>query len=436
MEIKEMLERATKLFEDVRAILTNKDATAEDIAKSETMIAEAKGLQARAAQVKEIEAARDTLTAQTKTATNAAPSGFRSFGQFLIEVSKAGNRHYRGLLHPALAEMERGAKAISSGEPVTQNKAGWESKADLAEGVGATGGFLVPTEYRPELLGVTPPPNSVRGRATIIPMRRRQVNIPVLNQTNTAACVPHWYGGITANWTEEAEQKSKTDPTFKQISLTAHKLVCYTVSSDELLDDEAIGLASFLGGPMGFRGAIEWHEEYAFLQGTGGGQPLGVINAGATISVAPAALIGLGIGDVLNMLEAFLPGSNGVWMLNQQHLSNLYGMVDAAGNMLFVPNVNDTAPGKLFGYPVVFTEKLPAPGTTGSVILCDWKYYLVGDRQGTTIESDNSELFRYDQTSWRAVHRVDGQPWLSAPLTLQDGTTQVSPFVMLSTKST
>jgi HK97 family phage major capsid protein len=285
-------------------------------------------------------------------------------------------------------------------------------------------------------LGVTPPPNSVRGRATIIPMRRRQVNIPVLNQVNTTACVPHWYGGITANWTEEAEQKTKTDPTFKQISLTAHKLVCYTVSSDELLDDEAIGLAAFLGGPMGFRGAIEWHEEYAFLQGTGGGQPLGVINAGATISVAPAALIGLGIGDVLNMLEAFLPGSNGVWMLNQQHLSNLYGMVDAAGNMLFVPNVNDTAPGKLFGYPVVFTEKLPAPGTTGSVILCDWKYYLVGDRQGTTIESDNSELFRYDQTSWRAVHRVDGQPWLSAPLTLQDGTTQVSPFVMLSTKST
>jgi HK97 family phage major capsid protein len=111
-------------------------------------------------------------------------------------------------------------------------------------------------------------------------------------------------------------------------------------------------------------------------------------------------------------------------------------MVDAANNIIFVPNINDTAPGKLFGYPVVFTEKLPVPGVTGSVILCDWKYYLIGDRQGTTIESNNSELFRYDQTSWRAVHRVDGQPWLSAPLTLSDGSSQVSPFVQLSTKAT
>mgnify|MGYP001168639250 CR=1 FL=1 len=436
MEIKEMLERAHKLFDDVRAILTNKAATAEDVAKAEAMIVEAKGLQARAAQVKEIETARDVLAAETKNVTQGAPSKFRSFGHYLIEVAKTGNRSYRGAIHPALVEMERAAKALSSGEPVTSGAAGWESKADMAEGVGATGGFLVPTEYRPELLGITPPPNSVRGRASIIPMRRRQVNIPVLNQANTTASVPHWYGGITANWTEEAEQKGKTDPTFKQISLTAHKLVCYTVASDELLDDEAIGLASFLGGPMGFRGAIEWHEEYAFLVGTGAGQPLGVVNAGATIAVAPAALIGFGIADVVNMLEAFLPGANGVWMLNQRHLSNLYGMVDPAGFLIFVPNINDTAPGKLFGYPVVFTEKLPLPGTTGSVILCDWKYYLVGDRQGTTIESNNSELFRYDQTSWRAVHRVDGQPWLSAPLTLSDGSSQVSPFVQLSTKST
>ena len=30
------------------------------------------------------------------------------------------------------------------------------------------------------------------------------------------------------------------------------------------------------------------------------------------------------------------------------------------------------------------------------------------------------------------IHRVDGQPWLNAPLTYQDTTTQVSPFVALS----
>jgi hypothetical protein len=30
------------------------------------------------------------------------------------------------------------------------------------------------------------------------------------------------------------------------------------------------------------------------------------------------------------------------------------------------------------------------------------------------------------------VERVDGQSWMDKPVTLQDGTTQVSPFVVLN----
>jgi hypothetical protein len=33
--------------------------------------------------------------------------------------------------------------------------------------------------------------------------------------------------------------------------------------------------------------------------------------------------------------------------------------------------------------------------------------------------------------TWRVVERVDGQPWLDKAVTLQDATTQVSPFVVL-----
>ena len=94
------------------------------------------------------------------------------------------------------------------------------------------------------------------------------------------------------------------------------------------------------------------------------------------------------------------------------------------------------APSTLLGYPVRFTEKNPRIGTVGDVLLIDPLYYLIGDRQATTVESTQFDMWRYDQTSWRVVHRVDGQPWLSAPLTYQDGTTQVSPFVMLGAKTT
>jgi HK97 family phage major capsid protein len=88
------------------------------------------------------------------------------------------------------------------------------------------------------------------------------------------------------------------------------------------------------------------------------------------------------------------------------------------------------------GYPIVWTEKLPALGTQGDILLANWPDYLVGDRQATTIDASMHYRFRYDLMAWRAVHRVDGQPWLSAPLTLADGAFQISPFVILGDVAT
>jgi hypothetical protein len=34
--------------------------------------------------------------------------------------------------------------------------------------------------------------------------------------------------------------------------------------------------------------------------------------------------------------------------------------------------------------------------------------------------------------TWRFVQRVDGRPWLDNVITLQDGSTTVSPFVVLN----
>ena len=80
---------------------------------------------------------------------------------------------------------------------------------------------------------------------------------------------------------------------------------------------------------------------------------------------------------------------------------------------------------------MLFTEKTPTLGTTGDVLLCDFSQYLIGDGSNATLESSIHERFRYDQTSFRLVKRVDGQEWCKAPVLLADGATQVSPFVEL-----
>ena len=40
--------------------------------------------------------------------------------------------------------------------------------------------------------------------------------------------------------------------------------------------------------------------------------------------------------------------------------------------------------------------------------------------------------FLKNQMTWRVVERVDGQPWLEKPITLQDASSTVSPFVILN----
>jgi len=433
MDYKEKMARAKKLYDDAKAILTNDEATAEEKAKVPEMLKDAEALKAEAIQLKDILASAGEVVSHLETKQGKDeekperkdPTEFKDWAEFLYAAHRANHKD------PSFRRNDPRLQWFREEE-----KGGHEEKV-MVEGVGASGGFLVPVEFLPQLQAAMAEDTIVRSRATIIRMRRRQINIPVLNQTGTTANQPHWFGGMTFSWAEEATEKDQADPSFRQVQLVAHKLIGYTNASDELVDDAAISLSDFLSGPLGFAGGVAWYEDYAMLRGTGAGQPLGVINAGATITVNRAA-VGTPVQyiDLVNMLESFLPSARGVWVINQTAMSNLMTIQDPNGNYVWQPNAREGLPQTVFGFPVIFSEKTPTVGNAGDVLLADFRYYLVGDRQATTIESTQYDQWRYDRTSWRVVHRVDGQPWLSAPLTLQDGTAQVSPFVILGAKST
>lgn len=429
MTRKQMLEKSEALFEQATEILSNPESTPEEKESAMKMAEDAKRYQTDAVQLAEIEKARADLQEMRggEEEEEKAVSGpktvkdFTSWEEYLKSVYYAGHRE------PLVRRKDDRLVYFDDGK---EGKSGHDSK-QMVESVGASGGFLVPSEFLPQLQAVAAEDSIVRSRATKIRMQRRQINIPVLDQTGTTAGQPHWFGGMLAYWAEEASEKTLTTAEFRKVSLVAHKLIMYTRASDELLDDSAISLADFLAGPMGFAGAIAWHEDYSFLQGTGAGQPLGVINAGATITVGRAAAGAVGYADLVHMYENFLPSGRGVWVMNQSVLSDMMTIQDPNGAYIWQPNAREGTPNTLFGMPVIFTEKVPRVGTAGDVGLYDFRYYLLGDRQATTVESTQYDYWRYDQTSWRAVHRVDGQPWLSSPLTLQDGTSQISPFVIL-----
>lgn len=427
--IKQKVERANALMLEARQLITEqKEADWQQ--KAEGKIKEAEALKADAVKANDLlQRAVDLDMPQPgegKDRKEPENAKFRDFGEFLYEAWIAENPRYKGRKRHA------GLKYFND-EPAPGHE------KTLTENVGAAGGFLVPQDFRAELLSVMGESSIVRPRATIIRMARRQIAIPVVDQTGTTAGQAHWFGGMVGYWAEEAAEKTASDASFRQVVLTAHKLIGYTRASDELVDDAAISLGDFLSGPMGFAGLLAWMEDYAFLNGTGVGQPLGVIKAGATITVnRQATSPAVQFDDLANMRAQCLPSGNYVWVVNQGLMDEFITMNGPSGNASYIwqQNAVDGIPTTIMGFPVIWSEKNPAPDSAGDVVLADFNYYLVGDRQATTIESTQYDYWRYDQTSWRAVHRVDGQPWLSAPLTLQDGTTQISPFIVLGAKST
>ena len=433
--IQEKVDLAAKLFDEAKVILSQKDISAEDHEKAEKLLEDGKKYKLEANKLQEIDAlasevVKDIVDGQDEDKSigkKRSTQNFKAWEDYLYAVWRAQHRDRSFQKRdPRLQRFQ------DKDEP-----SGHQDKA-MAESVGASGGFLVPTEFLAQVQAVQAEAALVRPRATIIRMRRRQIALPVLDQTGTTAGVPHWFGGMQFYWTEESGAKTATDPSWRKVQLTAHKLIGYTYASDELVDDSAVSLADFLSGPLGFAGGVTWMEDYAFINGTGAGQPLGVINAGATITVNRAATNTVGLTDLLNMIESFLPSGRGVWFYTQSGLRELMQISGPTGNAsyVFMPSARDGVPDTIFGMPAIRTEKVPRIGTAGDFILADWNYYLIGDRQASTVESTQYDRWNYDDTSWRIVHRVDGQPWLSAPLTYQDGTTQVSPFVILGDKST
>ena len=441
MNEKEMREQAQALVKEAIEIYSNSESTAEDVEKAKRMQAEAGALQEKAGNLAELRKAAVELADQEQEEKTERPpvSGFKGVGDYLLHVYNACNPDRKATVHPSL--MYFGGDAGEGKVPATKASQGgraaaeWESK-QLVESIGASGGFLVPPEYLPNLVMGMWEQNIIMQRAVVIPMRRRQVNVPVLDQTGTTAGQPHQYGGVIAEWTPETGTKPRHEPEFRQIELVAHLLAIYAEASKELLMDSAIGLSVLLGRL--FTGAIEWEADYAFLRGTGAGQPLGVLNAGAT-HIEPRFAAGtVSPSDFARMLMHF-QGSNPIWHMSRSAMAALIQLNGPAANpsYIFMPGsfVNQV-PDTLFGAPIQWTEKLPVLGVQGDVLLADWGWYYIGDREAVTIDVSTHYRFRYNLTAWRAEARLDGQPMLSQPFTLADGVTQVSPFVILGDVST
>lgn len=316
----------------------------------------------------------------------------------------------------------------------------YNAASGLNETTPSDGGFLVQTDFSSELLqevyatGVLAP----RCRRISISGNSNGIKINGVDETSRASSRS---GGIIGYWKDEAAQKTASKPKFRQIELTLHKLIGLCYATDELLSDAA-ALEGFIR--QAFAAEFGFLLDDAIIRGTGAGQPLGILNAGCLVTVAKEAgqtADTIVWENVVKMYARLFAGSrsNAVWLINQAAEAQLMQMamsVGTGGVPVYLPagGASQSPYGTLFGRPVMAIEQSSALGEVGDIIFGDFNGYILAEKGGIESAMSIHVKFDYDESVFRFVLRVDGQPVRASALTPYKGSDTLSHFVTLAAR--
>lgn len=301
---------------------------------------------------------------------------------------------------------------------------------DQSMGSPTGGGYLVPEVYMPGLMSIAAEGQIVRPRATIIEpgsVPDAKINIPVLNQGANGE-----FAGLSVTWVSEGGTKTETSAVLTELELEP-KEVCASINITDKLLRNAPQSGQIFENLL--RGRLAREMDKAFISGNGVGQPLGFSQCAAHIDITRTAASSIGFADVRNMMARLMASSwgNSVWIANQSTLPQLLSIADAAGNSIYIQgDITKKIPASLMGLPVIFSGLNSVLGSATDLMLADLSYYLIKDGSGPFVASSPHVYFTTNVTVVKIFGNVDGDSWVSAPLLLEDGSTTVSPFIVLN----
>lgn len=350
---------------------------------------------------------------------NATRQKFNSFGQQLAAVMNA-------------------SRPGGSTDPRLFNAA-----SGLNETVPTDGGFLVQTDFSNELLKQVWQTGKLASLCRRVPISGNANSTKMNGVDETSRATGSRYGGIRGYWAAEADEKTTSKPKFRQIELNLKKLVGLCYATDENLQD-----AAQLEGIIrdGFGSEFGFLIDDAIINGTGAGMPLGVLNAGCLVSQAKetgqtAATVVA--ENIIKMWARLFADSrpNAVWLVNQDVEPQLHQMGLTAGSggaLVYMPpgGLSGNPYATLYGRPVMAIEQCQTLGTVGDIYLADFSNgYLLAEKGGMQSDMSIHVRFIYDESVFRFVMRVDGQPVRKSALTPYKGSNTQSHFIALATRA-
>lgn len=344
--------------------------------------------------------------------------GFRSVGEFAISAVK----HKRGTPEPRILN--------------APSTFGSESQS-------SDGGFAVPPDFRQEIMKQVYGEESLLSRCDQQITKSNALSLPL-------DTVSPWdtSNGVTVSWLGEGGTIGGTKPKLGQLETKLNKLAALVPLTDELLEDVP-AMTQWLQSKVPEK--ITSALNTAIINGTGVGQPLGLLATATAARVTQTAESGQGANTVVykNILKMWgrryaRNTQRYLWLMNQDVEQQLQQMAfpAAAGSAVFpayLPpgGLNDSPYGRLMGRECLVLEACSALGTEGDIILFDPTQYLtVMKSAGLKTDVSIHLYFDSDHVAFRFVLRFGGQLYWPAAISRQNGSSTLSPVVTLNSTRT
>jgi HK97 family phage major capsid protein len=367
-------------------------------------------------------------------------SNASALGQQLLDIKtmKTGNGDVAGA-RSRLEKVEKRNQITLEAQAKKENRAA--ATGGFTTGVPSDGGFFLQGETSMDLMtnGFN---NSVvlpRCDSRTLGAGTQFIEVTMIDETSRANGSRG--GGVRVYTTAELGEMTASKTKFRQLRIEPKKLTGLYYSSGEM--DKNV---TFLGQEM----RKLFGEEFAFkcqdlvINGTGAGEPLGILNADCLVSVTKET------GQTADtvMTENILKMESRLWregpgvcyLVNRETKPQLSTMSLAVGTggapvalykQEFYQGVMQAS---LNGFPCFTIEQAAALGDAGDVILADFGQYYTANKGDINEAMSIHVEFIYDQNTYRFLYFFDGQPKLKSAITPYKGSATVGPFIVTAAR--
>lgn len=445
MKIKEMKDRALACVGEAKAIqdkAAGRAMTADEVSQIKAKLDEADRLNAEAAALEEAEATQARLSAALSTpagrATRPEPAPQAAATGVTGHRIEAGADHRAARPWESWGHMAQAVAAADRSHGQVMDIRLNAAVVPAYESDGADGGFLIPPEFSKTVVQKVLAEESLAGKCdSIVLSQSNAIELPVDTTTQWGS------KGVQVYWDGEGStiKDSKTD--LELFQARANRVTAMVVTSGELLQD-ASALSGYLSSKVPTK--IDYALTDKILNGTGTRQPLGMLKSAFKVAVPKETSQ---TADTINKTNIdkmwsamYAPWRAGAfWMINQDCEPQLEALAITGTNsgvfpVYLPPNGVAGAPyATIKGRPVVVSEACAALGDEGDIVLINPMTYLLVKRGG--LQSDVSIHFRFDtnETAFRFILRIGGQPWFNAPVTRAKGAQTLSGVVSLAARA-